>query len=217
MMEWLGLTQTAHFGVFFVMVFGIIVLPGMDMAFVMASALVGGRKAGWAAVAGIVAGGMVHTLMGFVGVGLVIKTMPQLFNAMLLAGSVYIAWIGWSLLRGAGALGDVPEGAARPVWSTFGRAAATCLLNPKAYIFMLAVFPQFLRPDYGPMGVQAVVLGVIISVTQIVVYGTFAMGAAGIRVWLRHHQRGQVRLGQAVGMVLIVAAAWTAWQGWRMM
>jgi hypothetical protein len=69
-MEWLGLTQTAHFGVFFVMVFGIIVLPGMDMAFVMASALVGGRKAGWAAVAGIVAGGMVHTLMGFVGVGL---------------------------------------------------------------------------------------------------------------------------------------------------
>ena len=40
------------------MVLGIIALPGMDMACVMASALAGGRRMGFAAMAGIVAGGL---------------------------------------------------------------------------------------------------------------------------------------------------------------
>ena len=36
----------------------------------------------------------------WVGVGLALQTMPQLFNAMLFAGALYIAWIGWQLVRG---------------------------------------------------------------------------------------------------------------------
>lgn len=216
MMEWLGLTETAHFLVYFVLVLGIVVLPGMDMAFVMASALVGGKRSGLAAVAGITAAGMVHTLMGAIGVGVVIKTMPQLFNAMLWAGSAYIAWIGWSLLRGASALGDVPDGQDRSLVSTFGRAAATCLLNPKAYVFMLAVFPQFLQERYGPMIPQAIVLGFLTSLSQILVYGAIALGASGIRQRLRSNQRGQVLMGQVVGAALLLTSIWTAWQGWRL-
>ena len=74
------LAQTGHLWLYFVMVAGIIVLPGMDMAFVMASALVDGRRGGMAAVAGIVAGGVVHLLMGATGVGLVLLSAPGLFN-----------------------------------------------------------------------------------------------------------------------------------------
>lgn len=207
------LTHTAHLWVFFVLVFGIIVLPGLDMAFVMASALVGGRSAGLAAVAGVTLGGMVHVLMGVVGVGLVLRTVPQLFQLMLFAGAAYVAWMGWSLLRGAAALGEVREAAPRSHAATFGRAAATCLLNPKAYVFMLAVFPQFLRPEYGPLGSQAVALSAIIAVTQVAVYGGVALGAAAMRGWLRTNQQGQVWMGRAVGVLLVAAAAWTAGQG----
>lgn len=63
------LTQTTHLWLYFALVAGIILLPGMDMAFVMASSLVDGRKAGAAAVAGIVAGGIIHVAMGALGVG----------------------------------------------------------------------------------------------------------------------------------------------------
>ena len=211
------MTQTSHWWIFFVLVFGIIVLPGLDMAFVMASALVGGRKAGWAAVAGITAGGMLHVVMGVIGVGVVIKTMPQVFNAMLLAGSAYIGWMGWSLLRGASALGEVREGAPRSAASTFGRAAATSLVNPKAYVFMLAVFPQFLRAEYGPLVPQALGLGSIIAVTQVAVYGTVSVGASGLRRWLGANQQAQVRLGQAIGVLLILGAMWSGWQGWHLL
>lgn len=218
-MDSLFLTQTTHLWLFFVMVLGIIVLPGLDMAFVMASALVHGRRAGLAAVGGIVLGGAVHVVMGALGVGVLLRLYPAAFNVLLLAGALYIAWIGWSLWRGAAALGEIDETdarrSARSLPATFGRAALTCLLNPKAYVFMLAIFPQFLRPEYGPIWLQALVLGLIINLTQAGVYGAMALGASGARDWLRANPVGQVRLGRAVGLVLLLAAVWTGWEGWK--
>lgn len=208
------LVQTGHLWLFFVLVFGIIVMPGMDMAYVMASSLVGGRKAGFFAVTGIVVGGMLHVLMGVLGVGVLLKTFPQAFNIMLLAGSIYIFWIGWSLFQGATALEEAPEASPKTMTATFSRAFVTCLLNPKAYMFMLAIFPQFIRNEYGPIAVQAAVLGGIIVLNQIVVYGAIVLGAGSLRIWLHTNKGGQVRLGQAIGMVLMLAAIWTAWQGW---
>jgi threonine/homoserine/homoserine lactone efflux protein len=210
----LELTQTSHLWLYFVLVAGIIVLPGMDMAFVMASALVDGRRAGAAAVAGIVAGGIIHVAMGALGVALVLLSAPRLFNALLLAGALYVAWMGWSLLRGASAFGEVREHASRPPARIFARAVFTCLLNPKAYVFMLAVFPQFLRAEYGSIAAQAVLLAGITSFTQTLVYGGVAAAAAGLRGWLRGHAQAQIRLGRTVGTLLLLVAGWTAWQGW---
>jgi threonine/homoserine/homoserine lactone efflux protein len=209
------LHHTSHLWLYFLLVAGIIVLPGMDMAYVLASSLVDGRKAGLTAVAGIIAGGMIHIGMSGVGIGLLLMAAPRLFNALLLAGALYVAWIGQSLLRGATALGETGPAASRPLPAVFRRAVMTCLLNPKAYVFMLAVFPQFLRVEYGPVAAQAVVLGAITSLTQGAVYGSVALGAARARAWLRANGRRQVQLGRAVGGLLLAVAAWTAVQGWQ--
>jgi len=206
---------TAHASslwLYFLLVAGIIVLPGMDMAFVLASALAGGRRAGLAAVGGLVAGGWLHLAMGAIGIGLLLQAAPHLFEALLVAGALYIAWIGLALLRGATALGESST-PPRPALATFGRALATCLLNPKAYVFTLAVFPQFLRADAGPIAAQALSLGVITSLTQAAVYGGIALAAAGTRAWLVRNPGSQRRLGHAVGLLLIGAAAWTAAHG----
>ena len=64
---------SAHLGVFFVMVLGIIVMPGMDMAFVLANALAGGKRRGLLAVAGIVVGGACHVVAAALGLGLLLK------------------------------------------------------------------------------------------------------------------------------------------------
>jgi threonine/homoserine/homoserine lactone efflux protein len=200
---------------FALFVFGIIMLPGMDMAFVLASALASGRRAGFTAVAGLVAGGMVHVAMGSVGVGLVLRASPAAFNALLTAGALYVAWLGWSIWRSPGALGEVPQGQVRPLHRTFGRALATCLLNPKAYLFMVAVFPQFLRPDRGALLPQVLALGAIIALTQALVYGAVALTASGVRTALRESATTQQRLARGVAVLLMATAAWSLWQGWR--
>lgn len=204
-----------HLWLFFLMVLGIIVLPGMDMAFVMASSLTGGRRAGLYAVGGIVAGGMCHVVAGALGLSLLLQLVPGMVHVMLLAGSAYIVWIGWSLTRSTSVFGALPAITAPSHWRTFRQAALTCLLNPKAYLFMLAIFPQFLRLEYGSLWIQAVALGLIIAVTQTGVYGSLALAAGGARQWLADRPAASTALARAVGATLMLGAAFTAWQGWR--
>ena len=163
--------DAAQLGLFFLVVFGVIALPGLDMAFVLASSMRGGGSAGFAAVGGIVAGGVAHTLMGVLGVAAILAVWPPLFNALLLAGAVYIGWIGWTLLRARSAptLAIAPQAQLPRGRSIFLQGMLTCLLNPKAYVFMLAIFPQFLRPGQGGLWTQAALLGLIIAFTQALV------------------------------------------------
>lgn len=205
----------AHLWLFFLMVLGIIVLPGMDMAFVMASSLTGGRRAGLFAVGGIVAGGVCHVVAGALGLGLLLQLVPGMVNVMLLAGSAYIAWIGGSLMRSTSVFGALPSISVPSPWRTFRQAALTCLLNPKAYLFMLAIFPQFLRREYGSWWLQAVALGLIIALTQTGVYGSLALATGSARQWMAERPTAATAMARAVGSMLILAAAFTAWQGWR--
>lgn len=205
----------ANLWLFSLVLLGVIVLPGLDMAFVMASSLVDGRRSGLAAVAGIVAGGVCHVLMTALGLGVLLAVWPSAFNSVLVAGAIYIAWIGWSLLRAGAAFDGVPATTSRPVSATFRRGMLTSLLNPKAYVFMLAIFPQFLRRDFGPWWQQVVVLGVIIAASQVLVYGALALAADRSRDWLGRNPAANSLIARSVGVILLVAAALTAWRGWR--
>ncbi|HJP99522.1 MAG TPA: LysE family translocator [Rhodanobacteraceae bacterium] len=209
------MSHAADLLLFAVLVFGIVVLPGLDMAFVMGSSLTSGRRHGLAAVAGVAVGGACHVVMTTLGIGVLLKVVPAAFNALLLAGALYIAWIGISLLRADSALGVQRDGAAASAWVTFRRGTLTCLMNPKAYLFMLAVFPQFLHADYGPLWSQSLVLWVIIAVTQLTVYGAVALAAARARGWLVQRPAAGVVTARMVGAVLIAAALFTGIEGWR--
>ncbi|MFT4193473.1 MAG: LysE family translocator [Ottowia sp.] len=209
------MTHTAHLWLYLVFLIGIIVLPGMDMAYVLGNALSGGLRRGLAAVGGIVAGGVCHTLLAFAGVGTVLHAAPGLFNAMLLAGAAYLAWIGWSLMQSASPLALGPPARATSPAAAFVRGMAVCLMNPKAYLFMLAVLPQFVRPEYGPIAVQAAVLGATTAAVQAAVYGMVALAASRARDWLAGSGRSQVILARAIGLLLMGGAAWSAASAWR--
>ncbi|WIG55174.1 MAG: LysE family translocator [Rhodanobacteraceae bacterium] len=209
------MSHTADLLLFAALVFGIIVLPGLDMAYVMGSSLTAGRRHGLAAVAGIAAGGVCHVVMTTLGISVLLKLIPAAFNALLLAGALYIAWIGISLLRADAAFGIRAEARAMPAWTTFRRGALTSLMNPKAYLFMLAVFPQFLHAEYGPLWTQSLVLWLIIAVTQVTVYGAVALAAAQARGWLVQRPAAGVATARVVGVVLIGAALFTGFEGWR--
>ncbi|MBC5781569.1 LysE family translocator [Ramlibacter sp. USB13] len=203
-----------HLWLFALFVFGIIVLPGMDMAFVLASSLVDGRRAGLAAVAGMVAGGAVHTLMGALGLGLLLQLAPPVFNAVLAAGALYVAWMGVALWRSPATLAGVQAQPSRAPARIFARAMATCLLNPKAYVFMVAVFPQFVRPALGNVGAQVAAMGAIIAATQLLVYGGVAFSAAVLRNGLQGSLAAQARIARAVAALLVGTSGWSVLTGW---
>lgn len=210
------MVQTAHLWLFFVLVFGVVLLPGLDMTYVFASALVGGRQAGLVATAGIVAGGVCHVVVGALGILTVLRLFPAAFNAVLLAGALYIAWIGVSLLRSDEVLAEPRVHLVGSRLAIFRQGMFTCLLNPKAYLFTLAIFPQFLKPEYGALWLQAVVLWVIIAVTQAAVYGGVALAGDRLRAWLSMRPSASALLARGVGGLLLACALYTAYEGWRM-
>lgn len=205
----------ANLWLFFVLLFGIIVVPGMDSLFVLANGLNGGRKAGMAAVAGIMAGGVFHSAYGVFGAGMIARELPAAYIVMLLAGGGYMLYIGYSLIRRSIRIDHVPDAAVtrQGWWAIFRQGLVTCLLNPKAYLFTLAVFPQYIRPDYGPLWRQAIVMGLMVAGTQLAVYGGVAAAAGKARSLLLGKPQATVWTGRIAGAVLIVVTLLTLWNG----
>jgi threonine/homoserine/homoserine lactone efflux protein len=189
--------------IFATLLFGIIIIPGMDMVFVLANALAGGTRAGLAAILGIMGGGIVLTVL-----------IPQLFLPMLLAGAAYMVWVGIGLMRSSIKVEHVEGETAPSQLTTLWRGFATCMLNPKAWLFILAVFPQFMKPQYGSIAQQAIIMGLMTIVLQFLVYGAVALGAGRARAFLVGNAKATVMVGRAGGLLIVLAAIFTAWQGW---
>lgn len=207
-------THIAHLWLFFILVLSVVVQPGMDMAYILGSTLTGGLRMGFIAIFGIMGGAIYHVTIGTLGIGVLLKLYPAAFDFMLLAGSLYIAWIGYSIMRNAAAFQLKPETKIQTTAQTFRRGVLTNVLNPKAYLFTLAVYPQFIRPEYGPLVLQASVLWLIVAMTQIGVYGFVVVAAGNVRRWLTSPDSA-VMVSRAVGIVLILGAVLTAISGWR--
>ncbi|USJ24028.1 LysE family translocator [Ensifer adhaerens] len=208
------MTYTENLWLFFTLLFGIIIVPGMDMVFVLANSLTGGRASGLSATAGIMAGGVLHTLYAALGVSVILHLVPGLFNVLLVAGAAYIAWIGFSLVKSSITIGGIDGADRLSRWASFRQGALTSLMNPKAYLFMLTVYPQFLKPQFGPIWSQALVMAAMIAATQLAVYGGLALAAGRGRDFLVGSPETTVWIGRAAGAVLVLVAAFTVWQGW---
>lgn len=195
-----------------VLLFGIIIVPGMDMFFVMANGLTGGRKLGLAATFGVMTGGIYHNIFGAFVVGVLSKMAPQVLTVLLLASAAYMAWIGYTLVRSAITVETIGNAQSGTVRRAFMQGFVTCILNPKAYMFVIAVYPVFIQPRFGPIWSQAVVMGVLTALMQLVIYGSVALAAAKGRDLLIRNPIATTWIGRIVGLVFIVVALVTIWE-----
>ena len=207
------MTYTENLWLFFSFLFGIVIVPGVDMIFVLANALTHGRSAGLFATAGIIVGSLVHSLFAALGVGLFASLMPVLFRPLLIVGALYMAWIGFTLMRSSITVDQVRATDARSNGEAFRRGIVSCLMNPKAYLFMLAVYPQFLRPDFGPLAPQAAVMAAMTAATLLFVYGGLSVAAGRAREVLVGNGTATIWVGRAAGLLLILVSLVTLWEG----
>ena len=203
------MTYTQNLWIFFVLLFGIIIVPGMDMFFVMANSLIGGRARGLAATAGITVGGIFHTIFGAFFVGVITQMAPIILQLILLASASYMAWIGYTLLRSSITVSSIGERDAGSLRAAFGQGFITCMLNPKAYVFVLAVYPQFIQARFGPVWSQALVMGALTFVTQLTIYGCLGLAAVKCRDWLISNPRVTIWIGRGAGAAFILVGALT--------
>lgn len=119
--------------------------PGPDFAVVLKHSISFGRRAAIITSIGIGVGILIHVAYSLLGIGLLIKTTPWLFQALTYVAAAYLLYLGWGALQSKPApSGDkVPDAIEHGLISdkkAFMVGLLTNGLNPKATLFFLSVF-----------------------------------------------------------------------------
>ncbi|MFK0241459.1 LysE family transporter [Microbacterium sp. NPDC090281] len=152
---------------------------------------------------------IVHVAIVAAGVGLLVSRSEVLFNGIRYAGAAYLVFLGIRLILTKPAVVDddvpVPVDSRESHWSMIRRGFWVNLLNPKAIVFFLAFIPQFIRLDEPPIPQYLTLVGTVIVVDVIVMWGFFAAAARPFRR-LTRTARGQRILNTVFGVLFIVVA-----------
>ena len=182
----------------------IVLLPGPNSLYVMTVASRHGRAAGYGGAAGIFVGDAVLMTLAATGVASLFQTHPALFLALKYAGAGYLAWLGWGLLRAArvrwlGATENPPvvpavaTPAGPPTRARPGRAfrvaLAISLANPKAILFYVSFFIQFVAPGYEHPALSFLILGTVVQVLSMLYLTALILGGHYLAALLRRRQR----------------------------
>lgn len=148
----------------------IILLPGPNSLYVMTTASRFGQKAGYRAASGVLVGDSILMLLTVIGAASLLRTIPSLFLGLKVIGALYLGWIAIQLLK-AGYIGwqqrhaiNVPKQASILVNSPFKRALSISLLNPKAILFFMSFFIQFVDPNYPYPALSFLILGLLLQI-----------------------------------------------------
>lgn len=135
-------------------------IPGPGTIAILNATARNGVAAGMGAVLGTLAGDLVYMLAAVAGLAAVMAAYPLLFEALQWFGALYLAWMGWRLLRSAPGVDTESAKGPRSGWVYFRQAFAVSLTNPKVVLFFVAFFPLFLRADATPSTLLAMMIHV---------------------------------------------------------
>ena len=180
----------------------IILAPGPAQALVLSRTIEGGRRAGLLTAIGLNAATLVHAAAAGVGLSAVLAQSALAFDAVKFVGAGYLIYLGVHAIATAN---ERPTGQAGPPASptrALGQAFLTGLLNPKVALFFLAFLPQFICPSEGSVLLQALFLGGLLGMMDMVYEAVLVSIAAGAANWLASPRAAAWR-SRVTGFVLI--------------
>ena len=151
----------------------IVLLPGPNSMYCLTVASRHGMRAAYQVVAAILLGDTILILATVLGAGTALKLYPALFHGIRLFGGLYLAYLGWGLIRAAAkkwhlnttalAAADASSHSETTPQGIFGRALMLSLTNPKAILFFLSFFVPFVDPSYPNPSLSFLILALILQ------------------------------------------------------
>ncbi|MDX2233531.1 MAG: LysE family translocator [Hyphomonadaceae bacterium] len=184
------------------------ITPGPANVFAIASGVQRGPRDALVSVAGMNAATLVWFAAAALGLAALVRSFPDAFRLLAVAGGLYVAWLGLKALW-AGARDDVGDGAAlgraRVGTSPFLDGFAVQIANPKAVLFFTAVLPPFIDPA-RPAPAQLAAFAVATIGADVIAMSSYALAGAALT---QRFERPAFRRGFSllVGCLLLTASA----------
>ena len=190
--------------------------PGPDMLLIASRSAAQGRMAGFVTYLGVSAGSFCHALALALGLSQLFLAVPFAYDVIRYAGAAYLAYLAWQAFTARDSFATQTERTKkRSMRVMFRQGLFSNLLNPKVALFFLALFPQFVEPANGSVGLQVVVLAIVLNVVGLAVNGAVIMLASNVRLLSRNTQTFAKWSRYFLGTVFGGLAAKLAFDGQR--
>lgn len=184
----------------------LIAIPGPSVVFVIGRALSYGRPVALASVAGNSLGLLTVVVLVAVGLGVIVQESIEVFMVLKLAGAAYLVWLGIEALRHrhdfqmadvAGATGGMS------VRRAMRQGYVVGVTNPKGFMILGAMLPQFIDRGAGHIQLQMLLLGLLAFVIGILSDSLWALLASQLRDWFARSPRRGSAIGATGGLSMI--------------
>ena len=185
----------------------LMLIPGPNVALIVANSVAYGPRYGLLTVAGTSTAMVLQLALTGLGMTEALGTMGHWFEWLRWIGAAYLVWIGVQQWRAVPV--DLTRTAPQPrsPRAIFGRAALVSLTNPKTLLFYGAFFPQFISPRHGVTS-QVLALSALFLALAITIDSLWALAAGrarralAVRGRLRNRMSGGLLVGAGVGLAL---------------
>jgi threonine/homoserine/homoserine lactone efflux protein len=182
--------------------------PGPAMALIVRRAALRGWRAAVPTVLGLELGLYCWALFAGAGFAALVAASEVAYVVLRVVGAAVLLLLGLRAWREAwrirteGGTQTAPVPAGRRSWAgAFAEGVVVQLANPKAAVFMIAFYPQFV-PSSGPVFATTALLGLLQLAVEIPLYLGLAAGAARTGAWFRR-PRIRARFEAVSGTVLV--------------
>ncbi|KPF47499.1 LysE family translocator [Rhizobium sp. AAP43] len=162
-----------------------VLTPGPNMIYLVSRSICQGPVAGLVSLCGVALGFVIYMVLTALGITVLLLAVPIAYEALKLAGALYLGWLAWQALRPGGRspfqVRDLPIDSPKKL---FSMGLLTSLLNPKVAILYVSLLPQFVDPARGSVFLQSLSLGITQIVISVTVNAMIAVTAGSIALFL---------------------------------
>jgi leucine efflux protein len=186
----------------------IVLVPGPNTIFVLKNSVWRGVKGGYLAACGVFIGDAVLMFLAYAGVAALIKTTPVLFNIVRYLGAFYLLYLGAKILY-ATLKSKATETAAEetPFGAIFKRALILSLTNPKAILFYVSFFVQFIDVNAPHSGLSFFILAITLEIVSFFYLSFLIFSGAFVTQYIRTKKKLAKVGNSLIGLIFVGFAA----------
>ncbi len=183
--------------------------PGPAMALIFRRAALRGLQGAVPTVLGLELGLYLWALFAGIGFAALVAASEVAYLVLRVVGAGVLLVLGFRALQAAWRDRAAPAAVVEPApapgrrrwWGSFAEGVVVQLANPKAAVFMIAFYPQFVPAD-GPVFATTALLGLLQITIETGLYLALAAGVARAGSWFRRPLIRR-RLEAVSGIVLV--------------
>ncbi len=187
----------------------IVILPGPNSLYVMSIASRFGIKAGYQSAFGVYFGDIILILFTALGAASLLHAFPWLFILLKIIGALYLSYLGIKLLKAAYATWHavvMPDQVQQNHQSLeelkpFRTALTISILNPKAILFYLSFFVQFVDPNYAYPAITFTALAIVLQIISMSYLTVLIFSGAKLATYFTHRYKFTACCVASVGLL----------------